>query len=286
MEVNEEFKKLTKYYHEQKLAHAYLLETNNQEKCLKDLIEFLKELFCLDNYEDNCQKCNLCSLLTKQEFPNLVIIRPDGKNIKKEQVKQIQERMSYKPNLSKINAYVIMESEKLNGASANTMLKFIEEPFDDCFGFFITNNKENMLLTIQSRCECLKVNYENSKEIDEEFRNTYLPMIKEYLSKIEVEKKYSIMYNKILLQDKLIKDNIEKVFKEILVIYKSYFYAKIDIESSDVINSDFAFIANNSVKSLEKKIGLITKVLNNINYNLNLELMLDKFVIEMGEING
>lgn len=286
MAVNQVFKKLSKYYHENKLSHVYLLETNDEEKCLSDLLELIKEMSCLNNYKSDCNACNICHLIDENGFPDVMIVRPDGKNIKKEQVLEIQKRFCYKPLLSKINAYIIMETEKLNGSSANTMLKFIEEPFENCYGFFITNNKENVLLTVQSRCECELVKYDDEISINGEIKDILMPIIKKYLYNIEVNKKYSIIYNKEIVSNNVIKDNIELFFKIILNVYNAYFYDKMNLTSDIELYKEFDFLKNNSIISLENKIKLIMNLLNNLNYNLNYELMLDRFVIEMGENNG
>lgn len=34
-----------KYYHENKLSHAYLIETNNLENCFNDLLVVIKQIF-------------------------------------------------------------------------------------------------------------------------------------------------------------------------------------------------------------------------------------------------
>ena len=41
-------------------------------------------------------------------------------------------------------------AEKLNGSSANAMLKFVEEPTEGILGFFITNNKDVIIPTIKN----------------------------------------------------------------------------------------------------------------------------------------
>ena len=57
--------------------------------------------------------------------------------------------------------YIIKHCEKLNKDSANTMLKFLEEPEGSVIGFFITSHEDNVLPTIQSRCQHISVVFEN-----------------------------------------------------------------------------------------------------------------------------
>ena len=84
-------------YHEGRLAHAYLLETNNIPKLIDDLKELIKAINCPLEYQDNCRKCNLCNLITKNNLPSLIIIEPDGTSIKKTQIESLKISFETKP---------------------------------------------------------------------------------------------------------------------------------------------------------------------------------------------
>ena len=96
-----------------------------------------------------------------------MIIEPDGMSIKKNQLQELQDQFSMKPVYSKYNSYVIMNAELMNASSANSILKFLEEPTDHIIGFLVTNNKEKMLDTIISRCQNLKFIYDDKSKSDE-----------------------------------------------------------------------------------------------------------------------
>ena len=129
-------------------------------------------------------------------------------NIKKEQILNIEEHFSAKPIYLKNNIYIINNADKLNKAAANTMLKFLEEPEDNILGFFITNNKEQMLDTIKSRCQIVLVNYVAGELLtsDENFSN-----IKElsqiYLKSLLIEKKDGIILNKMVFTESVLDRN-------------------------------------------------------------------------------
>lgn len=288
MAVENVFVKLSSYYKKGTLAHAYLIETNDSEKCLTDVLKFLRIIFCNAEFKDNCQKCNVCHMVENQEFPNLVIIRPDGKTIKKEQILGLKHQMNFMPTLSINSAYIIMDAEKLNGASANTMLKFIEEPVDNCYGFFITNSKENTLLTIQSRCECEKIIYQSGDifsvlQIDSEKKLLLLENIQKYLSDIEINN-LGIMSNyNCFFKEYKDNNDVENGFKVILDIYETYFYDKMGMKNQNNY-SNFSFIEKNTLKQLECKIRIIVNVINDLRFNLNMDLLLDRFVIEMDSV--
>ena len=138
-------KDVLKRYREGKLAHAFLLETNDTNKCYKDVLQLIKELNCPQEYSDDCDKeCNICRLINTDSLPSLITIVPEGQNIKKDQILSMMDKFSTKPVFTKYNMYVIRDADRFNSSSANTLLKFLEEPEDNILGFFITTNKENV----------------------------------------------------------------------------------------------------------------------------------------------
>ena len=78
--------KLVNLYHENTISHVYLVETNNVLLCLNDLKKVIKQIFCVNKYEDSCTKCNICNLIDQNYLPSLIIIEPDDSTIKKEQI--------------------------------------------------------------------------------------------------------------------------------------------------------------------------------------------------------
>ena len=69
-----ELEKLVKYYHENKISHAYLIETNNIDKCFLDLKCVVKQIFCSEAYKENCNECNICSLVDQEFLPSFVVL--------------------------------------------------------------------------------------------------------------------------------------------------------------------------------------------------------------------
>ena len=285
MEVKE-IKNLVKYYHENKMAHAYLIETNDIEKCLSDLLVVIKQIFCQDEFKEDCNKCNICNLINQNYLPSLIIISPDGMNIKKDQIIELKKKFSTVPVYTKENIYVIKNAEKINGASANTMLKFLEEPEPNILGFFITDNANNVISTIRSRCEIIKFIYDsdelNINSIKNEYNDKYLVAI-DYIYGLEVEKSKGILYNRDVILCKFKeRDSIKLIFKIILIIYEELLKKVIGLEN----NFDFLKIDKLDVLTKDdvlKRINLIIHFIEDIDSNVNIELLLDKFVIELGD---
>ena len=99
MIISREINNLYKRYGEKKLAHAFLLETNDMDKCLKDILVLVKMLNCQNKYTSNCsEECNICRLIDNGSLPSLIVVNPDGASIKKNQVLELQEESARFPN--------------------------------------------------------------------------------------------------------------------------------------------------------------------------------------------
>lgn len=287
MQINEELNELVTKYRENKLAHAYLIETNNMEHCLNDLKELIKILNCSQEYKPNCKECNLCNLIAKNNLPSIKILEPDGNNIKKNQIIELKNEFSTIPIYSKFNIYIIKNAEKLNASSANAMLKFLEEPEKGILGFFLTNNKDIMIDTIKSRCQCLIVKY-YSKSILEDLNITedqfqdYMKTIINYLNVLNSE---NILNNKkYLLTVYPDKPDIINIFKIIFQLYYNTYLKVLNKEYNEDLLKHYEI--KDGFRTITEKLKIITAILNEMSYNVNMELILDKFVIEMRGSNG
>ncbi len=274
-------------FREKKLAHAYLIETNNIDKLIIDLKKLITVINCPHEYQEDCHKCNLCNLITKNNLPNLITIEPDGQMIKKAQIEDLKTAFETKPIYSKYNIYLIKNAEKLNGSSANAMLKFLEEPNEGILGFFLTNNKDIIMPTIKSRCQTLVVNYQNdnllaSLNITESKYLEYQEIIKNYLSQLKTANVFS---NKEIVLTKLPERNeVEVMFKIIFEIYHNHFLKNLNKPYDIELTKIYQTAEKNPI--IIKKLNIIAKFLQNLRYNVNMELLLDKFIIEMRNIDG
>ena len=239
MVVAEKLSLILQQNEKNKLSHAFLVETNNIPKCLDDIKTIIKII----NKNDENDVDNLIDL---GNLPSLIYIEADGSSIKKGQIEDMMNKFSTKPIYSKYNNYVIIGAEKMNDSSSNTLLKFLEEPEDNIIGFLLTNNKENVLPTIKSRCEIIHVDYDVDNEFDEELLNVAY----EYDNKLF---------------------NSDDVFINKDIIFYKYYNMLLNNLSEK--------------ERLEKIIDIIKNKLNLIQYNVNLELLLDSLVIEMRKVS-
>ena len=263
-------------YMSEHLSHAFLLETNNQEKCLKELLQFLSKINEVENEQENIK---LNKLILNETLPSLVVIRPDGNSIKKEQIINLKTSFQTKPIFSKYNMYVILNAEDLNPSSANTILKFLEEPEDFILGFFITDNKENIIDTIRSRCEIIRVNYEQNHEND--IPKVWEDLAINYIREYEITGDNTLLYNKqVILPLIHDKKELKYLFQAIFNIYYGIYICKLKNLELKEKYSSLNFVMKKDKNYFYNQVKYIANLLDNLNFNLNTSFVLDCFVLE------
>jgi len=286
----EVFKKFIENYKKDTFSHANLIETNNINKCLNDIKNLVIEMLYYD-LNGNVDS-SIIKRIENNTFPELTIVNSEEEMIKKEQITELQEKYSYKPTLSKNNIYVIIKPEKMNSSAANTILKFLEEPENNIIGFLITLNNYSVLPTIVSRCSMNKCFYEFENIIDSlnvtnddysnyiQILNIIIPIIEKHkISKLFILKKEMVNFVNTKEQLLILLKIMIQLYYNALNNYK--------MEEAYIIENDLisTIESNNEFEDLTRKIKTIEAAISNNNYNLNLDLSLDKLFIEMGKAN-
>lgn len=265
------------------LPHVVLFETNNIENCFSDILFLAKKMLCNTPECKDKQQCE--NLIDKNMFFELVIIEPENEIIKKEDVQNLIKNFEIKPEFSDKKIFIIKMVEKMNIFAANSILKFLEEPHNNIFGFLITSNKSNVLPTIKSRCQYHKVLYEDN------FYKKNLMTEEEYdLLNIEAEKIIEMIIKenlpKLFLYKKKVIEvvNNKEMLAKLLKLIKNYYYCALFNEENVILKSNKIVELinhNKKTKNIIKIIQLIDKTIRKCHFNINYELMIDNFFIEM-----
>ena len=276
-------------------VHAYLIETNDYSKSTEFVKAFVKTLFCKEKYmnNNNCEFCTQCDKIDKNLFIELKIIKPDGLWIKKEQTDILQKEFSTKGIDSTKKIYVIEQAEKLNTSSSNSLLKFLEEPSDNIIAILVTSNIYQVLDTIKSRCQIISLRKENSSAKDN-FLKKYELDIENYEIKKEIiinfinsleNKKIDTILNINELWNNIFTNREEYLFGLDLLInyYVDVINFKLDKNLEFYIKEEIENIFNKNdiiISNIIKKISLARKSKDDIIANVNLNLIMDKLIID------
>lgn len=266
-----------------RLSHAYLIETNGVDYAGDLIISLVKEILCSNNDLD------VGLLINQGSYPDFKIIESDNKNIKKEEIKKLESAFSVKPLYGKYLIYLIKDAEKLNDSSANALLKFLEEPSDNIIAILLTKNINSVIDTIVSRCQIfslvpdcddvLSSYFANSSDY-EDFKSNKLNDILKFYVNLELDKLNNIGIN----DTYILRDDIYILLIIGLYFYLQLFYMKnnIDKSFSFVDCNDFLkILENNDINDIIKKIDIISEKIKYSNYNLNKDLFIDNLICEI-----
>ncbi len=259
------FNVVDKFIETEKISHAYLIEIDDYDCDFQCILDFIKMLFCKCKFND-LKENYLCKAIDNNTYPDLKIIEPTGQWIKKSQLLELQSEYSNKSLLNNLRIYVIKEAEKLNGSSANTILKFLEEPEDGIIAILVTKNRYQVMNTILSRCQILSIH--NGKTND--FSNEAVKIL-QYISKKD---ELFINYNEIiefLLPDKQCAKDLLNQVEHILMLYVNSLADKQKCCSLEISN----ILKDININSIINYIIIIENELQKLVYNVNYKLWLD-----------
>lgn len=264
------------------ISHAYLIDENNNLQSFDIVLSFVKEILCLNL--SNEERENICKRIDDGNYPEIKIIEPDGMLIKKQQILDLQLEFSRSAVEGSKKIYIIRNCEKMRPETANSMLKFLEEPEGDIVAFLMTNNINNILSTIVSRCQIIRLGNNVVKNEATEFDEIVLNFIK----KIETSGKRCIMETNDLIFNKISAKNREQLvnfFDKLIDMY--YDIMKIIISGGR--NNSFLYYDvlveyanNNDEKKILSKIDCLVKTKDAIKYNVNSNLLIDSLILSIG----
>ena len=260
----------------ERISHAYLIEINDCEQDFNNVVNFVKLLFCKNKKtvkDLNCMQCNICSLVDTNNYPDFRIIEPEGREIKKRQIMDLQTEFSNKSLLGNKRIYLIKFAENLNESASNTLLKFLEEPENDIIAFLITTNKFKVLDTLVSRCQFLSFRGFNKFELEQED----IEFLKILLNGKELFLKYNYILDNILPDKNIAKDRLKTVQRALV----ESLYSNVNFCSISNISDVFGLISELDKKKILALISIIDHEILKLDYNVNYKLWLDSTFAKM-----
>ena len=292
-----------------KVSHAYIIESNGYSKSFDLARSFAKYLLCPNSYtnKEKCLNCNQCTSIDNNDYIELKIIEADGQWIKKSQLDELQIDFSKKSVLGNKKIYIIKDADKLNASSANSLLKFLEEPEEGIIAILLADNIYQMIGTIVSRCQVISLKpnktlegkstpekiadilFNSESEITEFINNeeniTYINKVIEFSKYYEDHKLNTLIYINKLWNDYFKDRNLNILgFSIMLLLYKDILNQKLgkDIEVFNEYTEDVKYICEkNDMECIIDKINVIMKLKELIKFNINQNALMDKLIIEL-----
>jgi DNA polymerase-3 subunit delta' len=136
-------------------SHAYFFEGQLGVGKLEMAKEFAKAVNCQEGSGEACDECLSCRKANLGNHPDIIMVGPDGRSIKNEQVKAIQTEMHLKPYESRRKVFIIDSADTMTPQAQNSLLKVLEEPPSSCLIILVSANAAGLLPTVKSRCQRL-----------------------------------------------------------------------------------------------------------------------------------
>jgi DNA polymerase-3 subunit delta' len=141
-----------------RMAHAYLFYGTKGIGKRSTALIFARALNCRTGQEDACDRCPSCLKADHRNHPDLRIIEPAGQFIRIQEIRDLQQQMTFRPFEGGRRTFILVDAEKMNGPAAGALLKTLEEPTPSNILILISSRPYLLPLTVLSRCQPLRFN--------------------------------------------------------------------------------------------------------------------------------
>ncbi|MCI8518771.1 MAG: hypothetical protein HFJ51_01200 [Clostridia bacterium] len=243
-----------------RVVNGYIFSGTKRTQTYEYAKKFAKMVLCLDNKADVCSSCKSCIMFDNENHPDYYELNKGIEDaIKIDEIREMQTKIYEKPIISSKKVYVINNAENMTKEAQNCLLKTLEEPPEFVTMIIISNNDNNILVTIKSRCAKVIFTEESNKELTEEENKVYNELerifghIQEYKS-VDLLNKLEILYK-----------NKEKIF-EILEFVNIILFEK----------------AKEDVSYLEY-IDYVEEAKRKLKQNSNFDMCIDNLILKIWE---
>ncbi|MBR2678734.1 MAG: hypothetical protein IKE63_04890 [Bacilli bacterium] len=258
-----------------KISHAYIIEIDDYDSDMIDIYDFVK-MIIFNKKHDDLDRINdgIIKFIDNNMYPDIKLIEPDGNNIRKKQLLELQKEYSNTSLLNNKRIYIIKNAEKMNQASGNTILKFLEEPEDNIVALLLTDNRYNVLETVLSRCQVLSLKEADLMDEEEE---QFLEFLKFVVNPKEFFKKYNYFINNYITDKNIAKSKLTQVESTIIqYLNNQYFGEEFNDKISDILDQIEEKKLLDYLSTIE---GELPKLEYNINYKMWIDSLFSKLII-------
>ncbi len=164
----------TQRLEQDRLAHAVMIEGPAACGKLALAHAMVARLLCSEDQPQACGLCRSCKLLEGGAHPDYFELQPEegSEVIKVDQVRKLIGKLDLTTSISERKVAYIHPAENMNAASANALLKSLEEPAGNTVLILVSNNPGRLPVTIRSRCQTISVSQPDKQIVQQWLKNT------------------------------------------------------------------------------------------------------------------
>jgi len=120
-----------------------------------------------------CGQCRDCKQIQAMQYPDLSVVQADseGGMLKVDQIRDTRRSLTLKPYIANYRVALFLRFQQANDNAANALLKTLEEAPFYAVLILTADNPEQLLPTIVSRCEVLRLRPLNIETVQKELEN-------------------------------------------------------------------------------------------------------------------
>ena len=261
-------------------SHAYLFDVNSLTQAFSYVKEFAKQII-LENVNSDI-KDDIIFKIDNDEFDDLYVVNPNTISINTEEISKLLNYMETKSLRNDgRRVYIIYGFERLSRDVSNKILKFLEEPNENIYALLMTENVDQILSTIISRCQIINLSFDID---DTSIENVNL--MKEFLQMIANSEFHAIAKSNEYFKNAILDRNL---FYQLFNLLEQIISENINKKCNVYYNKDFII---DGLNDYDEK--FLIAILNKTNYlknlikkNINLNLLIDRYIIEISrEVKG
>jgi len=136
-----------------RVHHAYYFTGPDGVGKASTAVALAQAMSCNEAPGRGCGHCSACSRLGRNIHPDLVWVQADGKQIKIQQIRQLEERLAQGAHEAKALVILVDQVDRLNVHAANALLKNLEEPRSGVHFVLVSAASHRVPITVRSRCQ-------------------------------------------------------------------------------------------------------------------------------------
>lgn len=149
------------------LSHAYLIEGGDRLQREQTVLSIATLI--MQSSDETMSDTNRYQQLKEHDHADFIWLEPTGRSIKIDQIRELVHLLSQAVSDSKHRVFVIEEADAMTTSASNSLLKFLEEPGQNMHLFLLTESKEKILPTVQSRCQWIHLTPPSVRTISQQF---------------------------------------------------------------------------------------------------------------------